>query len=962
MTNASNGVELHDLPYESVHSDLNENGGSVAKLDAVVIDLDGKVETPAKNRYKELPRIEGYVFVRKKKKNFFYLLWNRFVSEKFQVEFYEHDKERIQPVNAFTCNPDIFKAVQLLGYSASTSTSETSRLPTVFAKCCPKTDYHRLFYSIAKFTDNNGDQKEVEVMLFLTENHIIRRTKSGKVSTLPVVCVSQIRHSPTRGIVEIGFSDSSQKGNSTYDGKGLNHIYGFVSCEGGEFSVRLFVVATLARAPLGLSVDYTNDTTSRFSEPALFLSVSQRLQLMYISFSSLAKAHYDHGVINCFYKHVKKGLCYLNLNSLPVTKLEGLYGHAVYLKSFFQALSFMDNIYGIFLQDSCRPDILDCLAPMVGNLRGHDLGVISLRNCSLNQSVNLFSSSLYEGRNKLRYLDLSGNGLVDLQDLCTALVKVEDIIGIDLSGNRMSSSSFELLMKVIYMSKGEDSKKRTMSNLKVLDLTGAETTVYGVSLFAKWLGFYSRSKGLYRLRQPGEQSPESYGARHPLQRLSLGSIKTGLPAVFKGIRHANIQLTHLNLTSCRISGRPLAGIVKAYYNFRRLRELNLTNTNLNPGELEDLFENIPYNFYLKPEDGRNGLRIILNEIDMSFKALLKMFQNLKKKLDEHNRQYDEQKPKSPQNILIDYTLVTGLGLAGVLRCTFTNVSPLFGAINDLLVNLRYLDISYSIPSTSWGVDSFIKSIFLFKYLQILVLKGNDTCYMGPKNGISFLVELCKAYDSGNCNIFSLDISNQRILDEGVHQLLNLVTKVKKLYKLTCDGQNFTSYETYKRFYSVIMDSSIFNCPEPYSDLGYMYSFLDKEDRNVFIDEYPYISNVYFSTLYDKRSNLFKHNPSYIEDLGTYPEVLLGTVLAEEYGSFSSRYESLHFDQDTQHHSIMKLYNVMFPFNDEYQCTRSRLIGDHQESGVNFIEHLLRDKSLNNQELYREVYSEDERTV
>ena len=222
---------------------------------------------------------------------------------------------------------------------------------------------------------------------------------------------------------------------------------------------------------------------------------------------------------------------------------------------------------------------------------------------------------------------------------------------------------------------------------------------------------------------------------------------------FKTFFNSKCRNRYVNLSDCYLGIYSISLIAKFIYNNDRIAKLNLTKNNLGDHGVELLINAI-----------KNSTSLILLNItsnSITYKGGQIIFENL-----------------ANQQSIIDLNIST---IEGSNRNYLTSL----GVKNiDNYFNLNWYIETLNLAGNSIKDEGFIqicKGLDCTKNLKKLNLATNDIQYAGLSKGLSLV---------SSCKIFSLNLSNNKILDSGIKILTNSLQNFPNLNELSLSNCGF----------------------------------------------------------------------------------------------------------------------------------------------------------------------------
>lgn len=504
------------------------------------------------------------------------------------------------------------------------------------------------------------------------------------------------------------------------------------------------------------------------------LSPSQMFQFTYNANCSYYNTTYHHDVPRYFHTQLLTGNGLFDMNQLPIHLVECGLGVSADIRPITASLMFSDYVYGFNCSNVTRPDVIKAAACLV--MTNSNLKILRLINTGAEYGCHEIAAAMDQSEDPdCVYWDFSNNHINDFGELAQALGDYQaQIITFKIDNCRINDEDMAFLLQSLNENENMYAiKDLSLVGNKLNDLACEQLSDYINTLFETDENGHLTSLSVGPVATPATILSALIDSIPPLKVLVLNETKINEHDMSLLIQYVSMAtcLRVIDLSGCTISDNTF--------------ELLLTAINDNPS-----IETIALKLNLMKLTGKK-FTILLDAISAP--------NEFSKKITElslsENKLTQEELVKLA-NASVNLTKCRSVSLARNFYHRNTNVS------SDLMLLIENCPV-----------------------LTCLDISGNDSYYL-QEEGAKFLTFLMTS-----THLRQLNVSKNRIGDDGIRRLIELIQVNPNFDRIKMDGSNFTDLNLMLDLMSVISQCiTIVDFPFPSDDIYNFLAELPQKDQ------------------------------------------------------------------------------------------------------------------------------------
>jgi Ran GTPase-activating protein (RanGAP) involved in mRNA processing and transport len=492
-------------------------------------------------------------------------------------------------------------------------------------------------------------------------------------------------------------------------------------------------------------------------DPAM--SPSQIFQFCYNAQCSYFDATYEHSVTQFFHGMVVSGNGIADLTRLPLRIIEPNFGHPLELQPLFTAMMFCPVIYGVCCYGVTRPDIVRALAPLV--LTNSNLALVDFHGCRSEIGIIELAEAVTKNSNsRVVYWDLSYNRFRDISPFCAALSATRaNVFYLNLSWTGLNAESTAFLMHAL-------ETNRHLWRMRHLLIAGAQFTEETAAQFCEHI--------------------EALAELKKLEFKTLDISDSGyIEDIVDALSEHQPPLEALYIGKAAFAIRGIESLLSLLSQSQHLKVLGLRGAQIRVEQLAQVITAIGEN------DNITSMYLDLSRLKLSGKQLPQILEAFRRcpsaKWTRLN--FDE-------NDMVTADLIQ---LVEVLK---------------QLPGLKELSIGGNFAKKEKQLASALQELLAIPRLTGLALPGTKSAALGEQ-----LIGLLRAAKT-HATLTKLDVSGNRIGDNGVNVLIEMMQENDKVIEYRLDGSRVTSLDVFVRLLETLgseTNEKITSCPFPMDD-------------------------------------------------------------------------------------------------------------------------------------------------
>ncbi|EAX96021.1 hypothetical protein TVAG_369310 [Trichomonas vaginalis G3] len=531
--------------------------------------------------------------------------------------------------------------------------------------------------------------------------------------------------------------------------------------------------------PASMCLDFKPDKPKNFPAFTPHISLSEMFQLTYNAYCAYFNVDYYHDIARFFHTLVSTGNAIANFSNLPLSVVDTNFQDPVSLRPVIASFMFCPMIYGYLLTEVSRPDFLKSIAPLVkNNLKAK---FIQCRACSVREGISDIADAVISNKqSNIIFYDLSKNPIIGISKFAYALSKVEHkILYINVSDTNLKTHDG------IYFMKAFNNNPYLMS-VMYFYMRGAPIGYAAIDQFCQFLELCSKHN------------------KSNLRHLDVGTIYEGSEVFFGCLKANPMPLQYLAITDSTIKGKGYSKFILYLETTSFLEELDISGIGFTIEQIIEILQTIVKN------DTIMKMKIHMNRIPSIGKGFSYIADFFNKPSN-----CDKFEGISMNQCSIDAKLITK-----------------FDQLFKNFKNLKELNIGGNFSKSNRELENVIDLLMSLEPVVHLGLEGNSKYYLGEK-GCSYLCHQLKR----NQHIREIDISNNRIGDEGLKAISSLLESNEKITVLKCDGSLPKTLESITMLFSIVgSHPSLYDFPWPYNDVyNFIENYASSKQRDITLE-------------------------------------------------------------------------------------------------------------------------------